>query len=139
MRRHTISPRADWQKRVEEVGLTWHTADQEYWNESAYYEFSAKEVETMEAATNELEGMTLQAAQHIIDNRLYAQMGIPGEAVPLIETSWEMEPPSLYGRFDFAYDGKNPPKLLEYNADTPTSLVEAAVAQWYWLQDVFPK
>ena len=30
------------------------------------------------------------------------------------------------------------PKLLEYNADTPTSLLEAAVVQWYWLQDTFP-
>jgi glutathionylspermidine synthase len=27
--------------------------------------------------------------------------------------------------------------LLEYNADTPTALVEAAVAQWFWLQDRF--
>ena len=139
MRRCTISPRADWQKRVEEVGLTWHTGEHEYWNESAYYEFTAKEVDTIEAATNELEAMTLKAAQHVIDNRLYAQMGIPEEAAPLIETSWESEPPALYGRFDFGYDGRNPPKLLEYNADTPTSLVEAAVAQWYWLEDVFPK
>ena len=45
----------------------------------------------------------------------------------------------MYGRFDLAYDGVNPPKLLEYNADTPTSLLEAAVVQWYWLQDKFPK
>jgi glutathionylspermidine synthase-like protein len=52
---------------------------------------------------------------------------------------WEQEPPAIYGRFDLAYDGKNPPKLLEYNADTSTSLLEAAVVQWYWLQDVFPK
>lgn len=35
-------------------------------------------------------------------------------------------------------DGINPPKLLEYNADTPTSLLESAVAQWYWLEDKFP-
>jgi glutathionylspermidine synthase len=35
------------------------------------------------------------------------------------------------------YDGSAPPKLLEYNADTPTSLLEAAVIQWYWLQDVY--
>ncbi|MBN9117856.1 MAG: glutathionylspermidine synthase family protein, partial [Planctomycetes bacterium] len=28
------------------------------------------------------------------------------------------------------------PKMLEYNADTPTALVEAAVAQWMWLKDV---
>jgi glutathionylspermidine synthase len=37
-----------------------------------------------------------------------------------------------------AYDGRNPPKLLEYNADTPTSLLESAIIQWYWFQDRFP-
>jgi glutathionylspermidine synthase len=139
VRRLAISPRPDWRKKVEEVGLTWHSSDQVYWNESAFYEFTAKEVDLLESATNELEAMTLAAAQHIIDNRLYSRLGIPDVAVPLIESSWEAEPPSLYGRFDLAYDGVLPPKLLEYNADTPTSLVEAAVAQWYWLQDVFPK
>jgi len=140
MRRIAAEPRDDWRKKVEEVGLTWHSSgDQVYWNESAFYEFTAKEVDALEAATNELEAMTLAAAQHIIDNKLYSRMAIPEGAVPLIEASWEAEPPALYGRFDLAYDGSGPPKLLEYNADTPTSLVEAAVAQWYWLQDRFPK
>jgi glutathionylspermidine synthase len=139
MRRVQATPRDNWQKKVEEAGLIWHSGDQVYWNESAFYEFTAKEVDALEAATNELEKMTLAAAQHIIDNKLYTRMGIPDIAVPLIEASWEAEPPSLYGRFDLAYDGVNPPKLLEYNADTPTSLLEAAVVQWYWLQDTFPK
>ena len=139
MRRIASSPRPNWQSKVEEAGLTWHTGTQAYWNESAFYEFTAKEVDTLEAATNELEAMSLEAAQHIIDNKLYSKMGIPEAAVPLIESSWEAEPPSLYGRFDLAYDGTGPPKLLEYNADTPTSLLEAAVVQWYWLQDLFPK
>jgi glutathionylspermidine synthase len=139
MRRLTVAPRPNWEQRVSEAGLTWHTGESLYWNESAYYEFTAKEVDVLEAATNELEAMTLAAAQHIIDNRLYNRLAIPDSAIPLIESSWEAEPPSLYGRFDFAFDGVNPPKLLEYNADTPTSLVEAAVVQWYWLQDLFPK
>src|SRR5436305_3163521 len=139
MRRIAAEPRANWQQRVEEKGLTWAAGEQPYWNEAAYYEFTAKEVDVIEAATNELEKMTLQAAQHIIDNKLYARMGIAENAVALIESSWEAEPPSLYGRFDFAYDGAHPPKLLEYNADTPTSLLEAAVVQWYWLQELFPK
>jgi glutathionylspermidine synthase len=139
MRRVTCTPRPDWQKKVESAGLTWHSLDQPYWNESAYYELSSDEVDTLETATNELEKMTLAAAQHIIDHRLYAKMGIPEQAIPLIESSWEAEPPSLYGRFDLSYDGKHPPKLLEYNADTPTSLLEAAVIQWYWLQELFPK
>jgi glutathionylspermidine synthase len=139
MRRIASTPRPGWEKKVEEVGLIWHSGEQVYWNESAFYEFTAKQVETLETAANELETMTTAAAQHIIDNKLYSRMGIPENAVPLIEASWEAEPPSLYGRFDLAYDGVNPPKLLEYNADTPTTLVEAAVAQWYWLQDMFPQ
>src|SRR5260370_22851819 len=116
MRRIAAAPRADWQKKVEEAGLIWHTGEQPYWDESAFYEFTAQEVDVLEAATNELEKMTLQAAQHIIDHKLYSRMGIADAAVPLIESSWEAEPPSLYGRFDLAYDGVNPPKLLEDNA-----------------------
>jgi glutathionylspermidine synthase len=138
MRRIAAPPRADWQSKVEAAGLTWHTPGQPYWNESAFYAFTAREVDTLEAAANELEQMSLAAVQHIIDNKLYAQMGIPDSAIPLVETSWEAEPPSLYGRFDLAYCGDGSPKLLEYNADTPTSLLEAAVVQWYWLEDAHP-
>jgi glutathionylspermidine synthase len=139
MRRLASPPRENWQKKVEAAGLTWHTGeDRAYWNESAFYEFAAKEVDLLASATNELEEMTRKAAQHVIDNRLYSKMGIPEMAVSLIERSWEAEPPSLYGRFDLMYDGCSPPKLLEYNADTPTSLLEAAVVQWYWLEETHP-
>jgi glutathionylspermidine synthase len=138
MRRVASTPRPNWKQRVEQAGLTWHSLEQPYWNESAFYHFTAKEVEALEVATNELAAMALNAVQHVIDNQLYADMAIPPQAIPLIENSWQAEPPSLYGRFDLAYAGVNPPKLLEYNADTPTSLLEAAVVQWYWLEDVFP-
>src|ERR1035437_6958972 len=138
MRRIAATPRPDWPKKVEGAGLTGPPGEQPYWNEAAFYEFTAKEVDVLEAATNELEKMTLQAAQHVIDNKLYARLAIPEIAVPLIESSWEAEPPALYGRFDLAFDGVNPPKLLEYNADTPTSLLEAAVVQWYWLEETYP-
>ncbi len=135
MRRVASPPRTNWQSKVEGAGLTWHTPGEPYWNESAFYEFTAREVEILEAAANELEQMSLAAVQHVIDNQLYAQMGIPASIVPLVVTSWEAEPPSLYGRFDLAYCGDGSPKLLEYNADTPTALLEAAVVQWYWLED----
>src|SRR5580700_3722322 len=139
MQRIACTPRPNWQERVQEAGLAWHSNDRPYWNESAFYRFTAREIEEIERATNDLEAMTLRAAQYVIENRLYARLKIPPLAVPLIERSWQAEPPSLYGRFDLAYDGAGPPKLLEYNADTPTSLLEAAVAQWYWLQDTFPQ
>jgi glutathionylspermidine synthase len=139
MRRIASTPRSNWQQRVEEAGLAWHSSDRPYWNESAFYRFTAKEIAELEAATNELEAMTLRAVEHIVGNRLYARLNVPPIAVPLIEASWHAEPPSIYGRFDLAYDGSHPPKLLEYNADTPTSLLEAAVVQWYWLQDIAPR
>jgi glutathionylspermidine synthase len=138
MRRVECQPRAGWQQRVEEAGLLWHSGQQSYWSESAFYEFTAGDIELLESATNGLAEMALAAAQRIINTKSYAQLGIPENAIALIENSWTAEPPSLYGRFDLAYDGVHPPKLLEYNADTPTSLLEAAAVQWYWLQDVFP-
>jgi glutathionylspermidine synthase len=138
VRRVECQPRTNWQSRVEEAGLLWHSGEQPYWNESAFYEFTAQEIELLESATNDLAEMTLAAAQHIIDTKSYPRLGIPENAVPLIENSWTAEPPSLYGRFDLAYNGVDPPKLLEYNADTPTSLLEAAAVQWYWLEDAFP-
>jgi glutathionylspermidine synthase len=143
MQRHAITPRADWQSKVESQGLTYHSpeimAPRHYWDESAAYEFTAAEVDTLEAAANTMQEMCLAAAQNIIDNKRYAQLDIPSAAVPVIEAAWNAEPPALYGRFDFSWAGTEsgqPPKLLEYNADTPTSLLEAAVVQWYWLEDV---
>ena len=138
VKRVTIPARADWQKKVEALGLAWHSAKGAYWNESAYYSFTMDEVLKLEDATNKLHAMCLEAAQHIIDQRLFMKLGIPSHVIPLIEAAWDQEPPSIYGRFDLAYDGLGPPKLLEYNADTPTSLVEASVVQWFWLQEVFP-
>jgi glutathionylspermidine synthase len=139
MKRITITPRADWQKKVEEVGLIYHhTEGRPYWNEAAYYSFTAAEIDRIELATNELHEMCLKAVQHIIDNNRFKELSIPDAAIPVIKQAWENEPPALYGRFDLAYDGEQL-KLLEYNADTPTALLEAAVAQWYWLEELFPK
>jgi glutathionylspermidine synthase len=139
MKRVTINPRADWEKKVEEIGLIYHHSEgRPYWNESAYYSFRSSEIDRIELATNELHEMCLQAAQLIIDNHRFKELAIPDAAIAVIKRAWEDEPPALYGRFDLAYDGDQL-KLLEYNADTPTALLEASVAQWHWLQELFPK
>lgn len=139
MRRLTVTPRSNWQTRVEKVGLTFHTlADgSPYWDETAYWEFSSGEIDRIEAATAEIQRLALAAGDIILNQDRLSQMGIPAAAAPAIRAAWINEPPALYGRLDLACDG-NSIKLLEYNADTPTGLVEAAVAQWYWLQDCFP-
>lgn len=143
MQRVAVTPRDRWQQKVEAAGLIFHSPegegmDRPYWDESAAYKFSAAEIDALEGAGNTLQEMCLSAAQHVIDNKRYGELGIPPEAVEAIEWAWETEPPAIYGRFDVAYDGSGPPKLLEYNADTPTSLLEAAVIQWSWLEEQFP-
>ncbi len=136
MQRLVIPPRPDWQTRVEQIGLTYHTIDgAPYWDETACYRFSGEQIDVLEAAGNDLHAMCIHAVEHVIATKRFSEFGLPLSAIDSIVDSWNREDFSLYGRFDLAYDGVNAPKLLEYNADTPTALVEAAVAQWYWLQD----
>lgn len=137
MKRISSQPRPDWQQRVEDLGLVYHTADdrQPYWNESAYYLFDEREIEELEKATYALNDMCLEAVEHVVSGRHFDPFRIPEQFRQWITTSWETEEHTMYGRFDLAYDGQGPPKLYEYNADTPTALLEAAVIQWYWLQE----
>jgi glutathionylspermidine synthase len=139
MERITIEPRPGWQTKVEKLGLSFHSADENYWDESAYYLFTAAEIDKLEAATNELHRICLEAVQQVIDANLFSRLQIPDRFVQLIKNSWEREDLSLYGRFDLVYDGKTAPKMYEYNADTPTSLLEASVIQWHWLEERFPE
>lgn len=148
MRRHTIQPRDGWQQTVEEQGLiyplTRYPDDslRPYWDESAYYEFSLPEVEALEEVVEELHEMCLAAAEHLVAQDRLADLGITEPRLAsLVRESWRRraELPSVYGRFDLHYDGRTgaPAKLLEYNADTPTSLVEAASPQWFWMEERF--
>ncbi len=139
MQRHRCQPRPDWRSKVEQIGLTYHSHEEgPYWDESACYELAAAEVNTLETAANALHRLCIDAAEAVIERGWWSRLGIPEAAIPAILRSWERDDFSLYGRFDFAFDGSAPPQLLEYNADTPTALVEAAVAQWFWLQDLHP-
>jgi glutathionylspermidine synthase len=141
VRRFAVAPRPDWRRRVEALGLVWHTASGvPYWDESAAYAFSLEEIEVLEQATVDLYALYLAAGDHVVRHRLFARFGIPEFCWDLIAGSWRQQPPALdYGRFDLGYDGSGPPKLFEFNCDTPTALLEAAVVQWAWKEDVFPE
>lgn len=140
MQRIRSQPRREWQQTVESQGLSYHTPEgQPYWDESAYYRFSAAEIDALEKATYALNDMCLAAVQRVIDDNLFSRLAIPPAVAQYVARSWERDELTIYGRFDLAFDGHGPPKLLEYNADTPTSLLEAAVIQWHWMQDLFPR
>ncbi|WP_375394201.1 glutathionylspermidine synthase family protein [uncultured Sphingomonas sp.] len=140
MRRIEIEPRPDWHTKVEAEGLIWHTsAGQPYWNESAYYSFTGTQIEQIEDATAELYRLFLAAGQAIVDDQtLLDRFCIPPIFHQAVRDAWDAEPPALnFGRFDLGYDGAGPPKLFEFNCDTPTSLLEAAVIQWSWKEERF--
>jgi glutathionylspermidine synthase len=136
MKRCRSRERPDWREKFAALGFTFHSADGGYWDESACYRFDSAEIDEIEAATQELQRLALAAVKHIVAEGKFAELQIPSEFASMIEHAWLGNAPSLYGRFDLAYDGRHPPKLLEYNADTPTSLIEAAVAQWQWLEEM---
>jgi glutathionylspermidine synthase len=142
MKRQIIAERAGWEDIARDMGFTFHhNADAKegarYWNEGAMYQFTLEQIERdIEDPTEELHAMCLDLVAEVVrDEALLTKLAIPQMAWEMVASSWQFKEPSLYGRFDFAYDGKGPAKMLEYNADTPTSIYETAVFQWQWLED----
>ncbi|EEP71899.1 glutathionylspermidine synthase [Micromonospora sp. ATCC 39149] len=145
MRREAATPRPGWDATVRSQGLVYVDTElpdggiMSYWDETAAYVLGLEEVLRLEEATAELHRMCVAAAEHVVARGRYAEFGIPDWAAEAVARSLREAPPSLYGRFDLCYDGSWPPKLLEYNADTPTSLVEASIVQWFWLEETHPE
>lgn len=128
-----------WKERLEAIGYGYHTdLEQPYWIDHYYYSINEQLADKIYHATSELWSMCLEVVQHVIDHKKYDVFHIPMYVRHLIEKTWEEDVPSIYGRFDFAYDSNtNALKLLEFNADTPTSLFECGVVQWHWKQHFF--
>jgi glutathionylspermidine synthase len=142
MQRIACPERDDWQVSAEAAGFDFHSIDGErYWDERAYYAFTLDEIEHgIEGPTGEIDAMCLELASRAVDDESYlTRLKIPEAFWPLISESWHRDDKSLYGRIDLSFDSRDPAKLLEYNADTPTSIFEAAVFQWTWLEQAIER
>lgn len=122
---------------LESIGFGWHTdLDGSRYISNELVSITQDEAEAFYEATNELYDMYVAAAEYVINNDLFHELGIPFNLVDIIKASWENDVHwHLYGRFDLSggVDGK-PIKLIEFNADTPTSLFETAIIQWAMLK-----
>ncbi len=122
---------------LESVDFSWHThPNNEAFLKDEIVIITESEATAYYDAANELYDMFVEAAEYVIENNLFHELNIPFNLVELIKESWENDVHwHLYGRFDFAggLDGE-PIKLLEFNADTPTSLIETSIAQWALLK-----
>lgn len=140
MQRKTFEPRPNFDETHKIMGFQYHnspsTDGTPYWSEGTAYEFSFEEIENIEQATEELHKMCITEVGKIIDSGDYPEeFGLNDTAKSLIEYSWYNKEPHIYGRFDLCVRPDGNIKLFEYNADTPTSLLEAGVAQWQWLEE----
>lgn len=118
---------------LESIGFSWHTdLDNTNYISDKFVELNKDEAEAYYNAANELYDMYCEAGEYVIENNLFHELDIPFNLVNIIKESWESDVHwHLYGRFDLAggLDGK-PIKLIEFNADTPTSLFETSIIQW---------
>ncbi|KAA3518380.1 glutathionylspermidine synthase family protein [Agrobacterium vitis] len=138
MKRITVAERPDWRDKARAVGFGFHEMYGEpYWVDDAAYVFSLDEIETrIEAPSQELHDMCMDLIGDIVGNEeALDRLAIPDDLRDVVRRSWQRQDRHLYGRFDLAYDGEGPAKLLEYNADTPTSVFETAYFQFNWLTD----
>ena len=137
MEKRTLPERAGWRDEAQKLGFTFaDMAGEPYWDETSAYRFTLRQIEQdLEAPATELHALCREAVDRVArDEAWMTRLAIPPEHWDLVADSWRRAEPELYGRMDLSYDGRGPAKLLEYNADTPTSLYESASFQWLWLE-----
>jgi len=142
MQRIKVEERDDWKTQATELGFNFHTLyGAAYWDESACYRFSLKQVETdIEDPSAEIESMCFEVVNRSVDSEeILTKLAIPEFYWDYVRSSWYNRERNLYGRLDFSYDGNGPAKLLEYNADTPTALYESSAFQWVWLEQAIER
>jgi len=137
MQRIPCDERADWQAKAEEAGFRFHTVDGErYWDERAYYAFTLEEIERdIEAPTAELDAMCRDLVARAVDDEKILRRLAIGALLDLHRGELEAPRPEPLWPLRPFVQWQGPAKLLEYNADTPTSVFETAVFQWMWLED----
>ena len=108
----------------------------EGWAADAFYQFTLEEVEAdLEASANAVCELCFTLLDRALaDETVFRRLRMPEAYWDYVADSWRHQEKDLYGRMDFRYDGNGPPKLFEFNADTPTTLYDSAVFQWEWLQ-----
>ncbi len=117
---------------LDAMGYTWHNdEDGEYIVKDKFLLISEDEALAYENAANKLYKMYEAGASYVIKNNLFEALDIPKTLVHQIKYSFDNERDMhLYGRFDLSggVDLK-PIKLIEFNADTPTLLLESVAIQ----------
>lgn len=141
MLRKNFKKRLGYHERLNEIGFQYHNVlssdNEEYWIEGAAYEFTLEQIEEIELVSERLHEICMETAGNIIESGDYPDgFELNDQSKSLIDNSWKNDDWHVYGRFDLLVEPSGAIKMYEYNADTPTALLEASVAQWHWLEEV---
>ncbi|MFC6999088.1 glutathionylspermidine synthase family protein [Rufibacter roseus] len=118
-------------KMVHQLGWEWVVEEecQTYLSGEAVVVDQAQADNMLEAAST-LYQMMVEAVPDDLPDDFLRKVGIPEKLWRAVRHSWNDERHwHIYGRFDFAQTPEGI-KLLEFNADTATSIPETAVVQW---------
>ena len=140
MKRNSINPGPGWQKRVEEDGyrrnITPNGRLLERVGRTTRSRWANRDARTGRRGIQ----ATASTPPHTsLRKTASANSASASRAATASGRHGSRSHPRIYGRFDLRLRRLNPPKLLEYNADTPTSLLEAAVIQWLWFRGAVPE
>ena len=134
-----LSPRENYISILENEGMLYHTINGiPYWNETVAYEFTADEIDYIDDSATDIQNLCMSLVQSEVTKGDYLGYNFTDTEKELIQKSWYNQHKAFYGRMDFGYDGTNL-KLFEYNADTPTCLLESSVCQWNWMNKIINK
>lgn len=140
MKRLKFAQRPNFQDELDRIGFNYYSLPsgpdgEHYWQEGVTYGFAETQVDKIMEATQELHDMSVDMVRHMVQTGDYpSYFALTDHCKALIEQSWKRGDKSLYGRFDLVYDGQDEIKMLEYNGDTPVSILECSVAQWDYIQ-----
>ena len=104
MQRILSAPRKNWKQQAQSLGFKFHTIEGEkYWDESAYYRFSLKQIENdLEAPTEEIHQMCLQLVDKAVrSDEIMNLLRIPEQYWDYVQQSWANSEPHLYGTHGF--------------------------------------
>lgn len=141
--------RVNYKERFKEIGFPYYDIPSldgtDYWVENRAMRLTPYAAQTLEDAGNTLHQMCMDFVEEIVRTQNFpAEYNLSDEAKRLITESYWISKKwgffdSFYARFDLAFrneiNGKLSVKLIEYNADTPTSTIESAIAQKVWLSE----
>ena len=153
MRRNSTGiVRPNWRETIASEGLVYNFTGEggdgspDYWREGPYFELTPREIELLEEAAQAVFSMCDEAGDWLCEHpEMMLRMGIPVWAHQAIIDSWWRQGKnkewygSVYGRFDVAFGGLDHhdppyriPRFYEFNADTPTCVIESSQCQWTW-------